>query len=608
MKPRALAPLGLLLLWSAALAAAPAPQPWKPSKPLPEPPPKQQGLLYKGKPVTYVDGVPDTGQFLPDSAFLGRVDDRRFTVRQFREAWFSSYAEYRPRPDSAGRIEFLNSIVNKEVLALTALAANRPLDFEDRATLREHTQRVLSNVAFQRLVADSARPSEQEIQHAYAQRQFQLRLQHLVSRDRALIERVRTDLAAGRITWSEAVKKHSIAKQDRGPDGELGWMVRNAFDPQVALGIYDLAPGQYSQVFEDRDGYQLVRVADRRPTPAPPLETLRSSIVSELTPAAIAKRVEAMRSMLRARTGMTYDSANIGWASRLFGETAPMRYDEEGKPAFDLSGAMPEFAPADTARVLARWKDGTFTLGGFLDAYRAIPVPQRMNVNGFDAFRSALDGFMLEPWTARLALERGLDRDPLAVALIERKREEILVEHLFQDSVQSKVWVSAAERHQYYESRLREFFSWRKVRYAAIVRPTKAAADSLAERLRAGEDAAAVLLADSLAGFRSGAIQERREDEHGAYQKLLFEEMRPGQVRVEGPDRQGDYLVLQLLTHDPGRQLRYEEVESLVDESLQNIKAEKLLKELIARHKKDHAIEIHPELVMRIMLVDPMLD
>jgi hypothetical protein len=53
MKPRALAPLGLLLLWSAALAAAPAPQPWKPSKPLPEPPPKQEELLYKGKPCEH---------------------------------------------------------------------------------------------------------------------------------------------------------------------------------------------------------------------------------------------------------------------------------------------------------------------------------------------------------------------------------------------------------------------------------------------------------------------------------------------------------------------------------------------------------------------------
>ncbi|MBI5709682.1 MAG: peptidyl-prolyl cis-trans isomerase [Candidatus Eisenbacteria bacterium] len=608
MKLRLLAPLGLLLLGSVALAAGPAPQPWKPSKPLPAPPPTQAPLLYQGRPATYVDGVPDTGQFLPDSAFLGRVNDRRFTVRQFREAWFSSYAEYRPRPDSAGRVEFLNSMVNKEVLAHTALAADRPLDFEDRATLREHTQRVLSNVAFQRLVADSAQPSEQEIQHAYAQRRFQLRLQHLVSHDRALIERLRADLAAGRITWSEAVKKHSIAKQDRGPDGELGWMVRNAFDPQVALGIYDLAPGQYSQVFEDREGYQLVRVADRRPASAPPLETVRSSIVSDLAPAAIAKRVEAMRSMLRARIGMTYDSTNIAWASRLFGETAPMRTDEEGKQVIDISGAMPEFAPADTARMLARWNGGSFTLGLFLDTYRAIPVPQRMNVNSFDAFRSALDGFVLEPWTAKLALERRLDRDPLAVGLIERKREELLVEHLFQDSVQSKIWISAAERHQYYESRLREFFSWRKVRFAAIVRSTRAAADSLAERLRQGEDAAAVLRADSLAGMRSGAIQERREDEHGAYQKALFEEMKPGQVSIVGPDRQGDYMALQLLTYDPGHQLPYEEVESLVDESLQNIQAEKLLKELLARHRKDCAIEVHPELVMRIRLVDPVLD
>jgi hypothetical protein len=48
-------------------------------------------------------------------------------------------------------------------------------------------------------------------------------------------------------------------------------------------------------------------------------------------------------------------------------------------------------------------------------------------------------------------------------------------------------------------------------------------------------------------------------------------------------------------------------VEHLVDESLQNIKAEEKLKEHLARWKKRYKIEMHPELIMRVRMVDPTL-
>ena len=44
-----------------------------------------------------------------------------------------------------------------------------------------------------------------------------------------------------------------------------------------------------------------------------------------------------------------------------------------------------------------------------------------------------------------------------------------------------------------------------------------------------------------------------------------------------------------------------------MDESVQNLKAERLLKEFIARHRAKHDIELHPERLMRIRLLDPKL-
>jgi hypothetical protein len=96
------------------------------------------------------------------------------------------------------------------------------------------------------------------------------------------------------------------------------------------------------------------------------------------------------------------------------------------------------------------------------------------------------------------------------------------------------------------------------------------------------------------------------DDQHGRpFYKAVFENLRPGQVAVEGPDREGKFAVIQLLALDPGRQLAFEEVEHYVDEAVRNQETERRLAELIARHSRNLKIEPHPELVMRINMVEP---
>src|SRR5689334_6218931 len=70
----------------------------------------------------YVNGVPDTGQFLPDTTWLIRVGPRVTRARDFVNSYFTSDPQYRPGVDSAGRVQFMNSIIHKDVLGLTALA------------------------------------------------------------------------------------------------------------------------------------------------------------------------------------------------------------------------------------------------------------------------------------------------------------------------------------------------------------------------------------------------------------------------------------------------------------------------------------------------------
>lgn len=575
-------------------------QPVSPDKPVP-------GKFTHPKLKGWINDVPDTGQFLPDSVWILRVGPRVTTVGDFVNRYFTSYPEFRPGVDSLGRVQFLTSLMRKDILGLTALAQNRPLGFEDRLALREVRQRSLATAVFERFVADSITVTEPEIRALWETYKYQQHFRHILVLDRNAAERVRRELVSGKITWAAAVKKYSVATNDAGPDGDLGWGLRSKMDRLVANKIYTLKPGETSMPVQDTQGWHIVQSVERRPQDPPAYEAFRSALRREIIQAKQMVRSEALLAMLRLKSGMVYDSANVVFASSRFGETMKVKM-EAMSSSFEIDGTVPEFAPEDTARVLAKWKGGRFSLGDLLHAFSDIPPVLRPALNFPDAMFGFVESIVLEPTLADYGAEQGLEKDVLVTKPMGEKLEELMVEKMYQDSVGSRVWVSKDERKAYYQSRLKDFFTFPSVEFAAIVRHDKAGADSVERALKAGADPRVIIAADSAKGFVSGTIQTRGQNENGTYHKALFEEMRPGDVQVRGPDRNGDYAILKLLSYDGGRQLSFEESDHMVAESLQNIKSEQALNAMLERLKTRYSIESRPELLMLIKLVDPTLN
>jgi len=554
----------------------------------------------------WINDVPDTGQFLPDSVWLLRVGPRVTTVGDFVERWFNSFAEYRPAADSMGRVQFLNSLTQKDVLGLTALAINRPLDFEDRLQMREARQRALADAVYRRFVRDSVNVSEAEVRALYETYQYDQHLRHILCSDRNEADHVRRQLISGRLSWSAAVAKYS-RDTAAGPEGDLGWAVRERMDPLVANAVFALKPGETSQPLQDATGWHIVQSVERKPKEAPPFEPMRVRLETELSSQKTSVYVERVMSLLRAEQGVRYDTTTVRFACAFFGEGTQAEAKGLGT-VLNIDARIPEFSAADTARLIATWKNGgRFSIGDLVDAYRHIPPVLRPAINIPEALIGFVEATVLEPKLAEYGARRGLEKEAGVEFAIAKKREELLVQHLYQDSVARFIWVSKDERKAYYQKNLNSFFTYPSVEFAAITRPSKAGADSVQRALRSGVSARALLAADSAGGRISGGIQNRRQNENIPYQKVLFEEMRPGDIRLEGPDRDGDYLVLQLLSFDGGRQLSYEESETMIDESLQNLKAEAALNALLERLERRYEIASRPELVMLVRLADPSL-
>jgi hypothetical protein len=557
-------------------------------------------------PKGFVYGIdPDSSRYLPDSTLIASVGDRNIRVETFIDSYFGAWPEFRPRPDSAGRAEFLNTMINKEVLGIVATANYHDETFEERVVMREHTDRVLSNVLFRRMVYDSIRVEEADAWRVYPQYKYELHLRRLLFRDYATAERIREGLAKGRITWAVAAAAQGLSDAGGPVEGDLGWRKRDDLDPQVATEVFNLKQGQVSRVLLETLGLAIYQVVGRRPRTAPAYEGIRTGLLDQIRMIEGARRSEAMLSAMRARTGLVYDTANIVWAAVRFPEVLTT-----GGPSgrtFEMDTSVPQFDPVDTMRVLARFPDRNFTLGQFLVWYEAQSPYARVSANSFAAMRRQVDIAAQEPFMAQVAVERGLDKDPMAVELIERRREQLRMERLHQDSIIARVRVTEKERREFYEKNTAGFMTYSRVRFARLHAETQGEADSLVERLRSGVPAETIVLEDSLAGHRRGGIEWRSEEDHGSpYQKILFGELRPGQVMVV-PASDGHFDVLQSIVFDAGHLLPYEEAAKAIDESLQNMAAQRLLDEFLERHKRSMRITAHPELVMRIRLVDPTL-
>lgn len=570
----------------------------KPSATPPPPPGIEKHPRFRG----FINGVPDTGQFIPDSTVVLRVGPRRLTAIQFVTEYYTSYPEYRPGVDSTGLATFLTTLMHRDVLGLTALALNRPLAFEDRIALRETRQRALSDRVLQRFVRDSVTVTEEDTRALWEGFRHIRRFRHVLVNDRATAERVRRDLLSGRLPFAAAVAKYSIARGE-SPDGDLGWQTAEKLDPAMIAGMFTLKVGEYAPPLRDSRGWHVVQCTDRKPMTPPDYGAFRTNLNAILTNVRTSVHMDRLNSILRARIGLALDTTAAQRVAEFYLAATPASIPN----TLQLDVPTPEFSNEDTARTLASWNQGRnrLSIGMLMRYINDIPPIMRPRLDNTEAALRFAQGLALDPYMAEYGAEMGLDEDPVVKQRLDRKLEELMVEHMYQDSVGTRIYVTKPERLAHYEKNKAQYYTYPRVTFAAIVRESKAGADSVANFLARGGDARVLLHADSLAGRTSGSIRERRQDEGGPYHKALFEEMRPGDVQVRGPDKQGDYAILKLLDFDPGRQLAYDEVVSLIDESLQNIKAQAAIDAMLARLQQRYTVTMRFDLMPLIRLVDP---
>ncbi len=168
------------------------------------------------------------------------------------------------------------------------------------------------------IYAGVPQPSEEEIRDFYEQNKErfasgeQLRVAHIVKyvnwqTDEATaletVTRAREEITGG-APFETVVDKYTDCA-DSG--GDLGYVARGQMVEEFEDVIFNLSPGQVSDVFRTRFGFHVAKVYDRRAPAVPPLKDVRAQIVEEVGEQ---KREQALGDYLdRLRSKATVEEA-----------------------------------------------------------------------------------------------------------------------------------------------------------------------------------------------------------------------------------------------------------------------------------------------------------
>jgi PPIC-type PPIASE domain len=262
-------------------------------------------------------------------------------------------------------------------------------------------------------------------------------------------------------------------------------------------------------------------------------------------------------------------------------------------------GAMPNVAPADTGRVLARSSDGDFRVSELVASWARLDPLQRPRVSTPVHIEDITRNALFERLLRRQAIARGVAQRPDIAAALEQRYEYNAVSHLVQHEIYDSLHASTDELRAYFDAHREDFALPLRVRVVRLDLPTRDAGSRMALQLRDPVEA------ESLAarGKRSGADYEMElsaESDSAAFTRAID----AGVGAVIGPDSShAGWTVARVMTVIPARLRVFEEAAPLVEHAWYAAEGEQRMIELLDRLRKNYRVAINDKALKTLVAV-----
>lgn len=276
-----------------------------------------------------------------DKAVVARAGSSALTAEEF---YASIPEQLRAVMTLEDQEETLKSWGKTEIFYQAGLSAGIGQNDDIRRRLKEIERELIAEEYIRRLMNDVPAVTDEGARTYFeahkADYAMQVRLAHILVRNRAEAERARKQIRSG--TRFETVARSVSIDQTAATGGDLGYMRRGEMIHELEEPAFELAVGQVSDVIPSSYGYHIIRVLDRHPGAGlPTFESKYAAVMNFLTSERRREAFDERLRELQERAPVVVDTARLRIAAR-----AGM--SEKGGPG--LLEATEEEAPAESGK------------------------------------------------------------------------------------------------------------------------------------------------------------------------------------------------------------------------------------------------------------------
>jgi peptidyl-prolyl cis-trans isomerase C len=252
----------------------------------------------------------------PDST-LAQVNGIPITVDQFNRKWSQLSEPARAvYAGPNGKKDFLGELITRELLLQKAHEMNLDRDKTVGERVESFRERLLLDAALHELIEKKIDVTEEDLRARFnAHREAlppieEARASHILvkteSEARTLLVRLRrgADFAA-------LAKAHSIDPATKDKGGDLGLLRKGRVLPEFDRVVFEMKPGQISDVVRTSYGYHIIRVQSRRTQKPLSVDDVRDELREQIIREKETALFDALVKTLRAESNIVISESRL---------------------------------------------------------------------------------------------------------------------------------------------------------------------------------------------------------------------------------------------------------------------------------------------------------
>jgi len=549
-----------------------------------------------------------TGCSKRDDLKLAEIKDRVITIHDFEDAYARVKPKFLPKETGEkGKREFLDTMINRDVMAVKADELGYDKD-PSVAQGMEAFKRMTFQVAYLRKQVGEIKVSDADVKRHYDLMGTSLNFKRILCDRKEQADEAYQALKNGE-EFTSVLTKYSTT-DDAKDGGTVLTAPYGALLPQLDEPVFALPVGGYTQPILTPQGWTIIQVIKLNKTSKPQgtydemKERIRTDLHNERETVAVNDYTEK----LREKYGVVwnYDSMEI-----IFKALPPDRSLDAAPSRDQEVYPLLYFEAADLDRPVVSYPGRTITIKDFSDLYDRASFynrPRReMRIGGIRGF--LMSNIMNDISNDAIA-KSNIENDPEVKKLLDTKRDELMVNLMYEDLVNKKAIVTYDRMQKYYDDNKESLRSPERRNFGVVITGDMDTALKAQEAMLAGQPMQVVVAnycSDPEVTEKRGETGLVTRGENPDFDNTGFAMTRVGEVSTPFQVSNG-WMVVKLLELQPERTFTFEEARDRIEAVLREQDNDKRLNELLAKWKDEFKVVVYDNNLKKVKLPQRLED